>query len=159
MSAHYLCTLTNNLPAKKATTITKIKPKTNIRVLCVITGSLACCSLDDCCLDSLHSTCLIVSMYVLYVVVVTMMRFGFGTIVSLHDDSLCRNSGMTWVSSSISITLRSIVSCSPLEDVRIESFLSTSTKLVLLHDDRSIKSSEPGIITGDIKRYSERMMI
>lgn len=87
MSAHYLCALTFNLPTKKAITITNIKPKTMTRVLCDRTGSLARCSLDDCCFVSLHSTCLIVSTYVLYVVVVTMMRLGFGRIVSGYDDS------------------------------------------------------------------------
>lgn len=87
MSAHYLCALTYNLPAKKAITITNIKPKTITRVLRDQTGSLARCSQDDCCFVSLQSTCLIVSMYVLYVVLVTMMRFGFGRIVSGYDDS------------------------------------------------------------------------
>lgn len=159
MSVHYLCTLTFNLPTKKAITITNIKPKTMTRVLRDKTGSLARCSLDDCCFVSLHSTCLIVSMYVLYVVVVTMMRLGFGTIVSAYDDSPRRNSGMTWELSSISITLRWMVSCSPLVDVRTESFLSISMVFVLLHDESSIKSTEPGIITGDKKRYSERIMI
>ena len=87
MSAHYLCALTFNLPAKKAITITIIKPRIMTRVLFVKTGSLARCSLDDCCFDSLHSTCLIVSMYVLYVVVVTTIRLGLCDVVSLSDDS------------------------------------------------------------------------